>query len=208
MDAVGDQPGRQRADVERRADQARLAVADLAHRVEQMRDHRGAGLGMAARRRVAGVGMAEADDDAGARPAPRSARGVTDSGATVVSSTGRLPARRDQRRLVGLGHRPDQRRIMRALAARSRDAGLRDAGRESRARLRRAASTPAAMAARVISGVSVISVGSSAVVPNGACAAQIVRIASTSWLVVEHDAAAAIDLQVDEARRQHAAAES
>ena len=45
MDAVGDQPGPQRAGVDRGADQPGLAVADLAHRVEEMRDHRGAGFG-------------------------------------------------------------------------------------------------------------------------------------------------------------------
>ena len=48
MDAVGDQPGRQRASVEGGAGQPRLAVADLAHRVEEMRDHRGAGFGVGA----------------------------------------------------------------------------------------------------------------------------------------------------------------
>jgi hypothetical protein len=52
--------------------------------------------------------------------------------------------------------------------------------------------------ARVISNVSVIRVGSSAVVPNFACAAQI-----CGWprclLVVQHHAAAAIHLQIDEA---------
>ena len=42
MDAVGDQAGIQRARVEGGAGQARLAVADLAHRVEEMRDHGGA----------------------------------------------------------------------------------------------------------------------------------------------------------------------
>ena len=42
--------------------------------------------------------------------------GVTDSGATVVSSAGSRCARGDQRRQVGFGHRPDQRRVVRALA--------------------------------------------------------------------------------------------
>ena len=76
------------ADVERRAGQAGLAVADLAHGVEEMRDHRRAGFSRSRGGRIAGVGMAEADDDAGLRQAPRSARARPISGATVVSSTG------------------------------------------------------------------------------------------------------------------------
>ena len=44
----------------------------------------------------------------------------------------------------------------------------------------RLASAPAATAAAVIAGVSVISVTSSAVVPNGACARQMVSIEATS----------------------------
>ena len=70
-----------------------------------------------------------------------------------------------------------------------------------------AAAIPASITARVTAGVSVISVGSSPVVPSRACAAQIARDPRDAGRAVEHDPVAAIDLQVDEPRRQHAAVE-
>jgi hypothetical protein len=62
--------------------------------------------------------------------------------------------------------------------------------------------TPAAITARVACGVSVISVGSSPVVPSRACAAQIARDARDARGRIEHDPVPAVDLQVHEARRQ------
>ena len=66
--------------------------------------------------------MADADDDARLGEPRRSGCGVTVSAATVVSRFGSVPAGREQRREVGLVHRPDQRRVVRALA---RDAQMR-----------------------------------------------------------------------------------
>ena len=203
MDAVGDQPGPQRFRVDRGSDQARLAVADLAHRVEQMRDHGGAGFGRRRREAVGRVGMAEADDDAGRQRAPRCAadrrsRARRSSAGPASCGAPRSGPRHRLRSSGGSG--PGRARP----CGSSTDADLRDAGR----------GTPAASAApprrrqrpsaAVISGVSVISVASSAVVPNGACAAQMVRIVSTSGRSLSMTPAAAIDLQVDEAGHQHA----
>ena len=116
MDAVGDQAGRQRCGVDRRARHSRFAVADLAHRVEQMRDHSRAGLSRSRGEAVARIGMAEADDDAspGERFDPPRLDGLRCNGRQQHRQS--LP-RRDQRVLVGIVHRPDQRRIMRALPA-------------------------------------------------------------------------------------------
>ena len=46
----------------------------------------------------------------------RSARGVTDSGATVVSRRRQLARAAISAACVGIVHRPDQRRVVRALA--------------------------------------------------------------------------------------------
>ena len=115
MDAVGDQPGRQRpvsiAAPASPGSRLPIWLIALNRCVTMVAPASAAAAGEA----VARVGMAEADDDAG--PGERlDARGSTVSGATVVSSTGSRCARRDQRRLVGIVHRADQRRIMRALA--------------------------------------------------------------------------------------------
>ena len=124
--------------------------------------------------------MAEADDDAGLARAPRPAAGVDrfrrDRGRAAPAVPCAPRSAPPDRRRSSAGSAPGRARP----CGRSRDAALRDAGRGSPAPSCRAASTPAAIAAAVISGVSVISVGSSAVVPNGACARQIVSMPSTS----------------------------
>ncbi len=58
-------PAPERAQIERRADHAGIAIAELALRVEQMRDHRRAGFGRGAHNGVGRIGVADADDDAG-----------------------------------------------------------------------------------------------------------------------------------------------
>ncbi len=76
----------------------------------------------------------------------------------------------DQRRLVGVVHRPDQRRVVRALAATERCGPSRCRPRKP-GTLRRAAPRCRPPRPRAVtSGVSVISVGSSAVVPKRAWA--------------------------------------
>ncbi len=62
-----------------------------------------------------------------------------------------------------------------------------------------AARRTASSAARILSGVSVISVGSSPVVPNLRCAGDDRGDALRRRFVVEQNVAAAIDLHVDEA---------
>ena len=105
--------------------------------------------------------------------------GLTDSGAIVVNSTGRCRRASinaaSSAAVIGrisLGSCAPLRAIDRCGPSRCRP---RKPGT-----LRFVASSPAAMAAAVISGVSVISVGRSAVVPNGACARQMVSIEATS----------------------------
>ena len=91
------------------------------------------------------------------------------------------------------------------LPLRRQERSLEMEAEDSRARVRAIACLTAATACAVISGESVMKVGSIAVVPKLAWAAQIVRTPSARRRVVEQHAAAAIDLRVDEARRQHAA---
>ena len=128
---------------------------------------------------VARVGMAEADDDAGLGES-RDARRFDGFRRDGGQQHRQLRARRDQalpgRRQSSAGSAPDRARP----CARSTDAGLRDAGRGSPARLPRGLRSGGDRGARVISGVSVISVGSSAVVPKGACAAADRSMTSTS----------------------------
>ena len=58
-------PALQRAEIQRGAGDARFAVADLALRVEQVRDHGRARLNRGLHRSVAGIGMADAHNDSG-----------------------------------------------------------------------------------------------------------------------------------------------
>ena len=115
MDAIGDDAGVETACVDRRAGQPRLAIADLAHGVEEVRDDRRAGLGEGRRSGIAGVGMAEADDGAGLGQRHDAAR-LDGFGRDRGEQDRQIPARRDQRRLVGVGHRPNEDRIMGTLA--------------------------------------------------------------------------------------------
>ena len=129
------------------------------------------------------------------------------SGATV-RSTVPMPRAEDE---IGirLAHRPDQRRIVRALAARRQDAGPRGGcrampgtfRRDGLARRRR--SPPPCSRA-----VSVISVGSSAVVPSGACAAADgVRARRRRASSLSRTPPPPLTCSIDEARHEHAAAE-
>ena len=130
--------------------------------------------------------------------------GVTNSGASVVSSAGSFLARRHQRRQIGIGHRPDQFRIVRAfagdgevwpfemqpgkaghLAPRRLDAGG-DRGSSDFRRVgdqRRQQRGGAEGRMRPADRLDALDI----------------------WMIVEHDAAAAIDLQVDKAGGEHVA---
>ena len=173
-------------------------MAELAHRVVEMRHRARAGVETGARLLRGRLRMADADDD----PARREPRDP------LVGDRSRrdghhAAARRDQlsasavliARMNCAGCAPLRREVdERALdmhAERAWDAPRRR-GPERRA------ST---------AGASVITVGSSDVVPNRRCAATIAAIVSGVGAVVEQHAAAAVDLPVDETRREHAAAE-
>ena len=175
--AVGDQPGPHPLGVERRPDQPRLAVSELAHGVEEMRHHprpRREGLRRLLRRRLA---VPEAHHRPRRPPAPRSAP-ASHSPAPASRSA---PAAAAPRPRGARGRASPIGRISRGSCA-----PLRRTSRcgPSRCSPRKpgtpsaAAATPASTAARVISGVSVISVGRSPVVPSPACAAQIRRMPS------------------------------
>ena len=69
MNAIGDEPGMERAILQRVADHAGRAMLKRAHGVEQMRDERGTARRRVPRHGVGGVGMAEADADTGLREA-------------------------------------------------------------------------------------------------------------------------------------------
>ncbi len=104
---------------------------------------------------------------------------VTDSGATVVSSVGSsffaaISAARSASVIgrINFGSCAPLRAMERCGPSRCSPA--------KPGTFLRAASMPAAITAAVTSGVSVISVGKSAVVPNGACARQIVSMPWTS----------------------------
>ena len=129
--AVRDQPRPHPLGVERRPDQSRLAVAELAHGVEEMRHHPRAGREGRRRLRRAGVAVPEAHH----RPRRRQRRDLlrrdAGSGATVTTSTGSRPRRVAEEREVRLrpsagsaaGHAPP--------CAGDRDAAPRGAARES-----------------------------------------------------------------------------
>ena len=112
----------------------------------------------------------------------RSGRGSRFRRRRSMSRCGSACPRRDQRREVGV--RPSGGSAL----GRGRPCGRRERCGPSRWRPRKpgtfaaTAAMPAATASAVIAGVSVISVGSSAVVPNWAWAEQMVRIASTVGL--------------------------
>ncbi len=166
--------------LERRADQAGAAMAELAHRVEEMGDEAGAGREGVARHLVGCIGMADRDMQCRPRRGGRSASAVAPSRRRPWSARGRCPveprAARDRLPPSGgsaSGHgRP---------CGRPRDAGPRYANAEAaRHALRRWRRARLRSPAPVTAGVSVIRVGSSAVVPKRAWAAQMVRMPSTA----------------------------
>ena len=142
---------------------------------------------------------------AGCRERGGSAPSLTVSGAIVISRTGILPAAlataSRNRPLPSAGSGSARARP----CAPRKGAVLPGGGPGSRERVPLRPRPRRRARARLISGVSVISVGSSAVVPKRRVrAADRARCASTVGRVVEQHAAAAIDLKVDEAGHQDA----
>ena len=130
------------------------------------------------------------------------------AGGTVSGATVRAPCRCSAERIsldVRLRHRPDQRGIMGALAGDGQERPLEvDAGDARHACVDRLAHG-GDRRRHAGSGRSVMKVGSRAVEPCSAMGLREQAERGRVRALVEQDAAAAIDLRVDEAGRQHAA---
>ena len=115
VNAIGDQPGRQAAQIERRTHDTRFAIAELALGVEQMGHHRRPGFGGGLDLRVARFGVADTDDNAGTGEAGDLCRrhGL---GRNRNHQVRKLAPRRYQPLQIGVIHGADQRRIVCALA--------------------------------------------------------------------------------------------
>ena len=198
--AVGDQAADDRRIGERRADQAGRARAELAHRVEEMGDRARAGGEGGARLLRRRLGVAEADDD------PR--RGE----AGDQRRTGGRRRQRDDHR-AGLGgdelvavafpHRADEFRQMDALAARIDERPLDMDAEDARRRARRLARRRQRRDehGRRVGDDGRQDRGDAGAAKRGGDRRQ--RLGRRRR--VEQHAAAAVDLPVDEPRRQHAA---
>ena len=115
VDAVGDQPRVDARMIEHGPDEARIAVADLAHGIEQVRRHRGAGPERGGGDIVARIGVADADHDAG-RDEPRDLLGRDGLGGDREQQVRQQPPRVLVAHEVALGHRPNVVRVVGALA--------------------------------------------------------------------------------------------
>ncbi|CUX23287.1 hypothetical protein AGR7B_Cc270066 [Agrobacterium deltaense RV3] len=115
MEAVSDQPAIQLAVRKCRPHQSRLAMAERAHSVEEMCHHGCACLGIGRRDAKAHIGMAEADDDAGFVQRCDLRFGYVFRG-DGCQHEGKLRLAAHQNRKIGRFHLSDQRRIMGALA--------------------------------------------------------------------------------------------
>ena len=120
----------------------------------------------------------------------------THSGAQVTSVTPRLLAVSMAR--SSSSGRAEAARIVHARLARATRTVPRDECRERPAMLASRLHRPRDGAGVIFSAVSVIKVGSSAVVPNLRCAETIAEIRFRRRIIVEQHVAAAIDLHVDE----------
>ena len=203
MHAVADQPGAEFPAFERGADKAGLAMAERAHRVEQMRDQTGACLGIGYRGPVTAVAVSKADMDAGFCQ-PRHLRAGNAFGGAGDDQRGQFRSRGDQRLEIGVVHRPDQVDGMRALAAgRQMRPFQMDAGEARNFR-------PGRLDARLDRiARHVARVGDQRRQYRGGAEPHVRGTDRADRLdarpVIEQDAAAAIDLQVDEARYEHRA---
>ena len=195
MDAVEDDRDDDVVARERRADDARVAVQERAHRVEEMRDAARAAVERRVRLRGGRVGVAERDGDAALeqpvdqrRPRPAS------SGASVISRTGPASSRRSSSAEVGVAPR---RGLVRARAGSARGTAPRGARRGCAGASRRRPAPRASAASSCSSGrrdqrrqVR----GDARLEQRLAGAPVAVRVG-----VEEVDAAEAVHLQVDEA---------
>ncbi|MNZ65913.1 hypothetical protein D3C78_841140 [compost metagenome] len=199
METVGDQPAIQLAVRKCRSHQPRLAVAERAHGVEEMCHHGCTGLGIGRRHAEARIGMAETDDDAGLAQRRNLLLGYVFRGDGCQHEWKlRLAAR--QNRKIGRFHLSDQRRIMGALAC---DGKMRPF--EMQAEKAGHPSLVGDDAGFGGSGGNVRPVGDECDHQRRGAELRMGRAdAGNAFhirLIVEHHAAAAIDLEVDEARR-------
>ena len=170
-----------------------------AHGVEQVREagealrQRGPGL------RIGRHRMAERHADAGrSKPRDEALRHLLGRERDEHHPARAEPS--DARRLRVVGRR-NIARIVHARPLRREKRPFEVNAEDARVDRRRPLST-ASSAARIFSGVSLISVGSSDVVPNRRCAAAMARDAVWRRRVVEQHVAAAVDLHIDEAGRK------
>ena len=203
VDTVGDQAAPKPAVVERRADEARRPMAELRHRIEQMSDATRPRLGRRHRGLVGGVAVAETDaDPAIDEPADLPRR----RGLSRDRQQQRADPRIEQGVDIGIGHGHDERRVVGALPGprqeRPFEVDPEDAGRLRGERLahRRdrfgAAPRPVGDEGRQAPGRAV-----------GRVSGRDARGAGCRRGLVEQHAAAAVDLGVEEARRERAASE-
>jgi len=115
MNAVGDQAGMHSLAVQHRTDDTGLAIAELAHGIEQMGRHAGPGLEGGHGLIVAGVGMANADNCTRRRE-PGDLCGRHGFGGYGAEQVGQGRGGRTETLKVCRVHRTDQRRVMRSLA--------------------------------------------------------------------------------------------
>lgn len=116
MNAISNQPDMNDSSMPGRADHAKFAIAQLAHRIEQMRRHADPGSKRGGSLIEASIGMPQTDHNLGldhSRDLCRSDgfRGDDDQQIRQGSAGG------DQACQITIIHRPDQRRVMRALAS-------------------------------------------------------------------------------------------
>ena len=205
MDAVGDQAGMHGLAIQHRAHDARLAIAELAHGIEQMRGHAGPGIEGGHGLFVAGVGMADADNGASSGE-PGDLFGRHRLGGHGAKQVGQRCSRSAKALEIGLIHRTDERRIMRALAGQSQMRPFQmQADKAGHARI----------GCRHACGdgldIDLGRVGDQRGQQGGGAELRMSRADGADGIkrrgIVEQHPAATIDLQVDEAGHNHAAIE-
>ena len=201
---VGDERRHEPRVVERRAGEARRAVVQRAHPVEQVRDHAGAGVGRGARTVEVDGRVPERHDDTGVRSSARvAAKPGSASGASVTRRTRSPYVSRDapeEREVGGAQHR---RRMRAGRAAEERSFEVHAEHHVGPRRAHRAARS--SMTSYTSSGALQI-VSSRPVVPRATSAST----AFTHLLdrrAREVDRAGAVDLHVDEAGGEQRVAE-
>ncbi len=118
VDSIGYEPGINAIMGQHGANDARLPITQLTHGVKQVRGHGGASVEGGLGGLETGVGMADADDDAG-RGQGANLLGRHSFCGDGADQIGQLGARSDEAGEIGIVHRADQGRVVCALAGES-----------------------------------------------------------------------------------------